>query len=474
MTIMHGDGTNLPGWPQRFPTGFEFTSVPTPLVSDIDGDGDPEISLINAAGQFYCFRSDGSGYFHSHGGLFASLNHTGLPRLFGQSVPASVFAYDFNHDGYRDLGTLYALQAGDGGVYLFSGKNGLPLYPAPGARVRSMYAPFGAVLADFDNDGEPEIAFAYYRDDLSIAVTIIEANGQDLPGWPRYFPDKIQYLTYYPAAGDLDGDSIPELVMTFSAPLDGGELYIWHADGTPWLDSELGRHDGFVAGVGNALASPIIVDTDNDGAYEIVARGGATFFGKPEKIFSFELDGSQTPGWPLYTFADPGMVLYSPNTPIAGDFDKDGLLELYMGASDQKMYAWDLPTVASDSAILWNGFLNDPQNSGILPFASRSAPPPPKPPLPTSFRLAQNYPNPFNATTVIEFDLATSEAARLEVFNVLGQKVTTIVDRTLPAGFYRYEWDATNSTGEPVASGVYYYRLKFGHSSETKAMVLLK
>jgi hypothetical protein len=73
---------------------------------------------------------------------------------------------------------------------------------------------------------------------------------------------------------------------------------------------------------------------------------------------------------------------------------------------------------------------------------------------PENFNLAQNYPNPFNPTTTIQFDLPKISEVSLKVFNILGEKVTTLVSDKLSAGSYSYEWDASN-----LASGVYLYRL---------------
>lgn len=100
-------------------------------------------------------------------------------------------------------------------------------------------------------------------------------------------------------------------------------------------------------------------------------------------------------------------------------------------------------------------------------------------PVPRSFALEQNYPNPFNASTVIAFSLDQAGAAttdtRLEVFNILGQKVRTLHDGELPAqGSYSFTWDGTTDDGVGVASGVYFYRLKIGDKDETRKMVLLK
>lgn len=89
--------------------------------------------------------------------------------------------------------------------------------------------------------------------------------------------------------------------------------------------------------------------------------------------------------------------------------------------------------------------------------------------LPTSFALEQNYPNPFNPITEISFSLPEASEAKLEIFNIMGQRVTTLVDESLPAGHHSATWDATDN-----ASGIYFYRLTAGDAGTTRKMVLLK
>jgi hypothetical protein len=89
--------------------------------------------------------------------------------------------------------------------------------------------------------------------------------------------------------------------------------------------------------------------------------------------------------------------------------------------------------------------------------------------LPAQFGLAQNYPNPFNPTTTISFSIPRAGHVQLEVFNVLGQKVETLLDRNLGAGNHQVEFDAS---AQP--SGVYFYRLTAGQGVTTRKMVLLK
>ncbi len=93
---------------------------------------------------------------------------------------------------------------------------------------------------------------------------------------------------------------------------------------------------------------------------------------------------------------------------------------------------------------------------------------------PLTYELKQNYPNPFNPTTTIAFALPRNEQVRLEIFNILGQKVRTLINTQMAAGKHQIVWDGKNEQGITVPSGIYIYRLKTDHFSATKRMVLLK
>ncbi len=93
--------------------------------------------------------------------------------------------------------------------------------------------------------------------------------------------------------------------------------------------------------------------------------------------------------------------------------------------------------------------------------------------LPERFSLGQNYPNPFNPSTIIPYQLPASSYMRLEVFNLLGQRIATLVDGEQPAGFHSAQWDGTDATGRAAAAGVYLYRLQSGSMVATQRMVLV-
>lgn len=79
--------------------------------------------------------------------------------------------------------------------------------------------------------------------------------------------------------------------------------------------------------------------------------------------------------------------------------------------------------------------------------------------LPKEFALGQNYPNPFNPSTTIPIDIPAASEIRLEIFNVLGERVKTIYDGIIEPGRYWFNWEGRNENGEGVASGVYLYRM---------------
>lgn len=92
----------------------------------------------------------------------------------------------------------------------------------------------------------------------------------------------------------------------------------------------------------------------------------------------------------------------------------------------------------------------------------------------SQFEFSQNYPNPFNSYTKISFGIHSASYVRLEIYNVLGQKVGILVDGHCEAGEYMARWNGSGPNGDPIAAGVYFCRLTVDGSSKTKKMLLLK
>ncbi len=95
-------------------------------------------------------------------------------------------------------------------------------------------------------------------------------------------------------------------------------------------------------------------------------------------------------------------------------------------------------------------------------------------PVPSRFELSQNYPNPFNPVTTIRYSLAKGTRVKLEVFDLLGKKIVTLVDGHRAAGWHQVTWDGRAENGNPVPSGVYFYKLTTAGRSEVRKMMLLR
>ncbi len=94
--------------------------------------------------------------------------------------------------------------------------------------------------------------------------------------------------------------------------------------------------------------------------------------------------------------------------------------------------------------------------------------------LPTEYSLNQNYPNPFNNATTIPYSIGSYSFVKLEIFNILGQNVTTLLEADLPPGTYQTQWDGRDLHGTNIASGIYFYRLTADNFRQVRKLVLLK
>jgi len=94
--------------------------------------------------------------------------------------------------------------------------------------------------------------------------------------------------------------------------------------------------------------------------------------------------------------------------------------------------------------------------------------------IPSEFSISQNYPNPFNAQTSFSVSLSRDTHVNIAVYNVMGQKVKTLIDDDLKAGIHMISWDGTNQSWQNVSSGVYLYRIVTQENIVTKKMILMK
>ncbi len=94
--------------------------------------------------------------------------------------------------------------------------------------------------------------------------------------------------------------------------------------------------------------------------------------------------------------------------------------------------------------------------------------------IPVITSLEGNYPNPFNPTTTINYNIANETDVKLDIYNIKGQRVTTLVNEHHEPGYHSVIWNGKDRNNKSVASGVYFYRLKTNDKVLTKKMMLLK
>ncbi|MCP4634797.1 MAG: T9SS type A sorting domain-containing protein [candidate division Zixibacteria bacterium] len=163
-------------------------------------------------------------------------------------------------------------------------------------------------------------------------------------------------------------------------------------------------------------------------------------------------------------------VPLSPNQILLDDVQQDIPLYALMGDYGYIAYCGDYPSDITDSSHFPFTISGSPLNSGSDSWASYNW-------LngysgintPVMTTLLSNYPNPFNAQTNIQFNLAIAGNVRLDIYNILGQKVDNLVDDHLNAGHHSIMWDA-----EKFSSGIYYYQMTTDKTSLTKKMILIK
>jgi hypothetical protein len=262
-----------------------------------------------------------------------------------------------------------------------------------------------------------------------------------------------------PALGDIDGDGDLEIVV---GGLDGTEtLHAFHHDGSAVENFPvLLNHPGSSF---NINSSPVICDIDGDtSTVEIVVKAN-------DYIFAIHQDTTTVTGFPYFINDENQSGTYSPS-PVIDDFDNDGDVEYAFASIAGKIHFFDMEDVYNKNFELWNSYKHDMQNtSAAFPIEVVTDVKENNSTLPTRFFLNQNYPNPFNSVTTINFKILKNSFISLKIYDVLGNKIATLINEELPAGNYNIKYDAEN-----LPSGMYVYSLNAGSNYLSRKMILLK
>ncbi len=449
-------------------------SFPAAAVGDLDGDGNYELLLgipkgTGATGNPLLFH------------VFEGVAGSGLPNTPDASwnfdAPegcscriSSMAVGDIDGDGVQEVVAgfrQWSVAATNDALMIFSLSDGVFAGPFTSwkkevfdttANLGSVYA---AAVTDIDNDGNLE---AYFATDY---ITLYEATGTDTYQFynndtsGNKIGDDQWNLTNSALSYDVDGDGDLEFIfgqwlgnvrivdgVTDLANLDSNDVSTIHGG--------FGTIRAFTVGDFDADGFTDIFIAKNFGAIyhgEFNGTGAITDSASWDWEFVWEDTSSGINSRP-YTLSFAGDARNKSQTGnTIGDMNGNGFTELF---------------VANESADSGNGFVIMFEFEAVTGVVLDGGQ------ILETYKLSQNYPNPFNPSTNIPYSLSVAGDVKITIYNLLGQKVVTLVNEFRAAGEHTATWNGLNESGNTVATGIYTYELRAGGVVLHKKMTFIK
>lgn len=437
----------------------------SPALGDVDNDGSLEIVVGSTSGHLFILSPQGE-----------------IEKDFdiGEPVYGTVSLADLGNNGSLEI--IFGTFAGKVQVLHSDGSSfsHFPLSLGASDKITG-----GCAIADVDNNGSLEIVTATQGGN----IFAVDTSANTLPGFP------------FKTANGIIGSVIAANLK--AGPNQGVKIICGDTGGKLYMVNDKGLDDFIFDSQSPIRGTPSLCDINNDGSPEI-------FFGNNgKKVYGLSFAGNLLEGFPLslggnvesqpvfadlygsgvtnmivtamdgkiysYDFAAQGWSPGFPgtisgqikSTPTIADIDGDNDLEIAFGTNNS-FAILDMKQKGGTTQKLWSTFQANARRTGFsddiltaLPGNEGS--------LISHTELVQNFPNPFNPTTSIGFSLKNPGQTRLTIFNILGQKVATLVNRKMKSGRHSVTWQARN-----MPSGIYFYRLVSGDFSQTRRMLLLK
>jgi hypothetical protein len=380
---------------------------------------------------------------------------------FGYGISA---AGDVNGDGYGDILQSYqSWQSSRGKAWLYLGGVQPDTISDWSATGDSAYHYFGREIAgngDINGDGYDDIAISgwHYGKNITLSYIKIYYGGAEMDTIPDIILDESeQPLDISPRIAfiNVNVDNFTDLCVKSGFDTTA---QIFYGPIIPDVVPDLVLHGTYLSGQDWRISEA--GDINNDGYPDIII-GNYDGVGGLGEVLIF-LGGPYMDGeWDVMINGFQGPYKCAGRSVgRAGDVNGDGVDDILFGSWCE--YEFNL----QGRAVIFSG-------DTTLTSVSTDVPPEGRP---HSFSLKQNYPNPFNKSTVIEYEISTPLPMRtvLEIYNILGEKVVTLVDKHQSSGFYRTSWDGRDGVGTEVASGIYLCQLKIGNYRQVRKLLLIR
>jgi hypothetical protein len=437
----------------RFPTREDYGTGDSPwsvAIGDLNGDGKLDLVTANSS-----YGSDSVSVLLGHGnGTFDGQMgyHTG-------TSPRSVAIGDLNGDGKPDL---VVAGTGSDSVSVLLG-NGNGTFPTTVSYSTGIYpvSSYSVAIGDLNGDGKPDLVVASTNTSEGVSVLLGQGNGT--------FPTAVPYYTggaYSVAIGDLNGDSKPDLVAAGTGPFGGVTVLLGSGDGTFPTAAPYAGGGSFSVAIGdlNGDGKPDLVTASGSNTVQVrLGKGGGTFGTNEDYVtggYSYsvaigDLNGDGKPdlvapcnGYGISTVSvllgegngrfapkvDYGTA-YGPFSASIGDLNGDGKLDV-------------VTTNAGTNTV--SVLLNVRQAVVGVPRTEQPV---------ARLQLRPAQPNPFLSATSIRFDLPAPTRVKLEILDLEGRRVATLVDGSLQAGPHVVAWTGRSDHGNSAPAGIYFDRL---------------
>ncbi len=489
-------------WPLQMNQVFNAS----PLIYDLDNNGQKDILIHDATGNIYGLNSNATML-------------PGYPFTDNDNIYRSAAMGDINNDNQPEIvlanrnNSIYAKSLT--GTTLFNFTDCRSQFDTP-------------MIADINNDGQKEVISV----GIDKKLQVLHANGVNIPNFPVTLSSLVAMEM---AVGDINNDGLKEIVVatidrklhvinnngtditgfpvTLSsvfcgAPtiLEDRSIVVGTSDNKVSLISPAGEVL-FTRSINSKMAnSAIIADVNNDGQTEII------FTTENGMVYVLNHAGNDLSGWPVET----GQSFSTP--PLAVDMNNDGFVDIIAVTKFTTLYIWDYQAVPfsftpvnsnynnATPAIIedlnndgdydviagignglvvfdcklpkgnknpWSMYRGNMARTGNynynlyvdnaevdVPFAETT--------------LKQNYPNPFNPSTAISYSIAENSKVELAIYNIKGQKVKTLVNENKVKGNHSVTWNGKDQSNKKVSSGIYFYKLETANKTLTKKMILMK